>query len=45
MKFCLFAALVASASALDTSAPLMREEIINKVNSAQSTWVAGVSPR
>ncbi|GMH69070.1 hypothetical protein TL16_g05071 [Triparma laevis f. inornata] len=37
--------MVAAASALDFSAPVINESIINKVNSMESTWVAGVSPR
>lgn len=45
MKFALALSMVAAASALDFSAPVINESIINKVNSMESTWVAGVSPR
>ena len=41
MKFTVLATLAASVSAT----PIMRDEIISKVNSVGTTWTAGVSPR
>ncbi|GMI46030.1 hypothetical protein TrCOL_g12746 [Triparma columacea] len=45
MKYALAAALFASASALDLSAPAINQEIIDVVNRPGSTWEAHASPR